>query len=71
MTVNLRSASVTSISLPDMPSTTTMYLTLVGKVGSPGLAMGPMGITYAEAVIQKATLNYKPTIDRIVTVELI
>lgn len=55
---------------PDSPVAGQGWIQTVGLVGSPGLAMGPLGLTYTQPVVSQYFLTFQTAEGPIVSVEL-
>ncbi len=72
MAVNLRGNAVVPASDPaTTPPVGSVWVETTGRTGSPGAAMGPMGLTYAAPVIDTVVLRYRPLTDKTVQVGLV
>ena len=72
MPVNLRSNTPSEVAVPPVtPIAGQNWVLASGQVGTPGLAMGVMGLTYTKQVADTYTLQYKTVEGKVVGIGLV
>lgn len=70
--MNLRDGSINETpNDPLNPKIGENWVKVAGRIGFPGLAMGPLGLTYSQQVADTYTLKYKTVEGKVVTIGLI